>query len=91
MKYWIYEWSEWVIRMLYIAVLTSALCMLLQVDWEKVGGILSQSAVIRGSQLIISPVTAADAGRYRCIVTTQQGTAEGYSMVFISSEFCRYG
>ncbi len=49
-------------------------------------GPLSQFAQVRGGQLYISPVTAADAGRYRCTVVTQGGSTEAFSQVFISGE-----
>ena len=57
---------------------------MLQYEWTKVDGPLSQSAVIRGGQLYITPVTAADAGRYRCVAITTSGTAEAYSQIIIS-------
>ena len=57
---------------------------MLQYEWTKVDGPLSQSAVIRGGQLYITPVTAADAGRYRCVAITTAGTAEAYSQIIVS-------
>ena len=57
---------------------------MLQYEWTKVDGPLSQNAVIRGGQLYITPVTAADAGRYRCVAITTAGTAEAFSQIIIS-------
>ncbi|KAK6175562.1 hypothetical protein SNE40_014001 [Patella caerulea] len=53
-------------------------------EWQKVNGIISPTAVERDGVLEIRQVTAADAGRYRCIATSSAGSTEGYSDVSLS-------
>ena len=52
-------------------------------EWSKVSGQLSPRARDSGGVLIISPVTAADAGRYRCIGQTGAGSDEAYAEVSV--------
>ena len=54
------------------------------IQWSKVIGSLSPSARERDGTLEISPVTAADSGRYRCIAVNAGGRAEAYVDVVVS-------
>ncbi|KAL5013502.1 hypothetical protein ScPMuIL_007772 [Solemya velum] len=52
-----------------------------QIEWRKMSGVLSASATQSDGRLSIHPVTAADAGEYRCTVTNSAGSNEGYALV----------
>ena len=54
-----------------------------ELEWSKVSGRLSPRARESGGVLTISPVTAADAGRYRCIGQTRTGSDEAYAEVSV--------
>jgi len=43
------------------------------VIWDKVGGQLPDQAQLRGSELIIPSITAADEGTYRCTAENDAG------------------
>ncbi|XP_048238836.1 basement membrane-specific heparan sulfate proteoglycan core protein-like isoform X2 [Haliotis rufescens] len=55
-----------------------------QIEWTKVNGVLSPTAIERDGVLEIRGVTAADAGQYRCIATNNAGSSEGYASIEIS-------
>ena len=50
-------------------------------EWSKVSGQMSSRARDSGGVLVISPVTAADGGRYRCVGATRIGSDEAYADV----------
>ena len=56
------------------------------IQWSKVGGQLSQAASERDGILRIQPVTAADAGRYRCLASNEAGRSELYADVSVMGE-----
>ena len=52
------------------------------IEWSKTEGQINPRATERDGILEIRQVTAADAGRYRCTVTTSLGgTLDGYATV----------
>ncbi|XP_067659130.1 basement membrane-specific heparan sulfate proteoglycan core protein-like isoform X2 [Haliotis asinina] len=55
-----------------------------QIEWTKVNGVLSPTAIERDGVLEIRSITAADAGQYRCIATNNAGSSEGYAVIEIS-------
>ncbi|XP_060073482.1 basement membrane-specific heparan sulfate proteoglycan core protein-like [Ylistrum balloti] len=55
-----------------------------QIEWSKINGLLNPRAVQTSEgTLVISQVTAADAGRYRCVAVSSAGTSDGYAEVSI--------
>lgn len=54
-----------------------------QIEWQKVGGVLSPAARERDGVLEIRQLTAADAGQYKCIATSSVGTSEGYATITV--------
>ncbi|KAL3861185.1 hypothetical protein ACJMK2_007245 [Sinanodonta woodiana] len=54
------------------------------IEWSKVNGVLSPRASENEGILEIQQVTAADAGRYRCVATSASGSSEGYAVVEIT-------
>ncbi|XP_021372607.1 basement membrane-specific heparan sulfate proteoglycan core protein-like isoform X2 [Mizuhopecten yessoensis] len=55
-----------------------------QIEWSKMSGLLNPRAVQTSEgTLVISQVTAADAGRYRCAATSSAGSSDGYAEVSI--------
>ena len=54
------------------------------IEWQKVDGALSPTAVERQGVLEIRQVTPADAGQYRCIASNNAGSSEGYAVIDIS-------
>ena len=57
-----------------------------QIEWQKVGGILPRGVREFDGVLEIQQVTAADAGRYRCIATNNAGSSEGYATLNVAGE-----
>ncbi|XP_076452135.1 basement membrane-specific heparan sulfate proteoglycan core protein-like isoform X4 [Babylonia areolata] len=55
-----------------------------QIEWQKVGGRLSPSVREYDGVLEIPRVTAADAGQYRCIATSDVGTSEGFATLRVA-------
>ncbi|XP_041377591.1 basement membrane-specific heparan sulfate proteoglycan core protein-like isoform X3 [Gigantopelta aegis] len=54
------------------------------IEWQKVDGALSPTAVEHQGILEIRQVTPADAGQYRCIATNNAGSSEGFAVLEIS-------
>ncbi|XP_069115040.1 basement membrane-specific heparan sulfate proteoglycan core protein-like isoform X2 [Argopecten irradians] len=55
-----------------------------QIEWSKLNGLLNPRAVQTSEgTLVINQVTAADAGRYRCVATSSAGSSDGYAEVSI--------
>ena len=58
------------------------------IEWMKVDGQMNPRATERGGILEIRQATAADAGRYRCVVrSTTAGINEGFAIVDIEGKF----
>ena len=57
-----------------------------QLEWSKVSGQLSRNARDNNGVLTITPVTAADAGRYRCVGVTSAGSSEAFADVAVLSK-----
>lgn len=54
------------------------------IEWVKMDGILSPSATQSlDGVLEIRQVTAADAGRYRCVATNSAGSSDGIAVVIV--------
>ena len=54
------------------------------IEWMKVDGILNPSATQSVDGLLeIRQVTAADAGRYRCLATSSTGSSDGFAIVSV--------
>ncbi|XP_034337833.2 basement membrane-specific heparan sulfate proteoglycan core protein isoform X5 [Magallana gigas] len=54
------------------------------IEWVKMDGILSPSATQSlDGVLEIRQVTAADAGRYRCVATNSAGSSDGFAVVIV--------
>lgn len=51
------------------------------IEWSRIGAQMNPSATERDGILEIRQVTAADAGRYRCVVQSSAGTSDGYAIV----------
>ncbi|KAM4758606.1 basement membrane-specific heparan sulfate proteoglycan core protein isoform 3-T3 [Cyanocitta cristata] len=58
----------------------------LHYTWEKVNGSLSARVAHRAGLLRLSPVAAADAGTYRCVVTNRVGTTEAFARVAVHGD-----
>ena len=56
------------------------------VEWTKVLGALSPSAVDRNGLLTIRHVTAADAGRYRCSAISGSGRSESFAVISVTGQ-----
>lgn len=57
------------------------------IEWTKVDGALSRLAIQRDDgTLIIPQVTAADAGRYRCVATNSAGSSDGFAIVEVEGK-----
>ena len=55
----------------------------IQVEWSKSERQMSPSAIERDGVLEIPGVTAADAGRYRCLAVSATGRTEVYAEVTV--------
>ncbi|KAK6966048.1 basement membrane-specific heparan sulfate proteoglycan core protein, partial [Biomphalaria glabrata] len=53
------------------------------VEWSKEDGVLSPQARESNGVLDIRQVTSADAGRYKCVATTDIGSSEAYADVIV--------
>ncbi|XP_060586623.1 basement membrane-specific heparan sulfate proteoglycan core protein-like isoform X4 [Ruditapes philippinarum] len=53
------------------------------IEWSRIGAQMNPSATERDGVLEIRQVTAADAGRYRCVVQSSSGSQDGYALVEI--------
>lgn len=52
------------------------------IEWVKIGGVLSPSATQTADGILeIRRVSAADAGRYRCVATNSAGSSDGIAVV----------
>lgn len=56
------------------------------VEWSKEDGVLSPQARESNGVLDIRQVTSADAGRYKCVATTDIGSSEAYADVIVVGE-----
>ncbi|KAK2193775.1 hypothetical protein NP493_5g02050 [Ridgeia piscesae] len=54
------------------------------VEWTKVHGVLSPSAVDRNGVLTIRQVTAADAGRYKCSAISGSVRSESFAVISVT-------
>ena len=55
-------------------------------EWTKVHGVLSPSAVDRNGVLTIRQVTAADAGRYKCSAISGSVRSESFAVISVTGE-----
>ena len=54
------------------------------IEWVKMDGVLSPSATqTLDGVLEIRQVTAADAGRYRCVATNSAGSSDGIAVIIV--------
>jgi len=56
------------------------------VHWQRVDGELPDQAHVRGSELIIPSITAADEGTYRCTVRHDSGEVSRQFTVIIQGQ-----
>ena len=57
------------------------------IEWQRVNALMPPSASESADgQLTIERVTAADAGRYRCVATNSLGTSEGFAVLTVASK-----
>ncbi|XP_025082607.1 basement membrane-specific heparan sulfate proteoglycan core protein-like isoform X8 [Pomacea canaliculata] len=54
-----------------------------QLEWQKIDGVISPSVREIDGRLEIRQVTAADAGRYRCVATSDVGVSEGFVTISV--------
>ena len=57
------------------------------IEWSKMDGQLSTAASDRHGVLRIQPITAADAGRYRCMASNEAGRSELYAEVTVVGQY----
>ncbi|XP_052285983.1 basement membrane-specific heparan sulfate proteoglycan core protein-like isoform X3 [Dreissena polymorpha] len=53
------------------------------IEWSRVDAQMNPTAVERDGILEIRQVSAADAGRYRCVVESSAGSSEGFAIVTV--------
>lgn len=56
------------------------------IEWSRIGAQMNPRAIEREGILEIRQVTAADAGRYRCVVESSGGSNEGYAIVEVEGK-----
>jgi len=56
------------------------------VNWERVDGELPDQARVRGTELIIPSITAADEGTYRCTVRHDAGEVSRQVTVIVQGQ-----
>lgn len=57
-----------------------------QLEWQKIDGVISPSVREIDGRLEIRQVTAADAGRYRCVATSDVGVSEGFVTISVQGK-----
>ena len=61
------------------------------IEWMKVDGILNPSATQSVDGLLeIRQITAADAGRYRCLATSSTGSSDGFAIVSVQGDLSNF-
>lgn len=56
------------------------------IEWSRIGAQMNPGAAEYDGILEIRQITAADAGRYRCVVQSSAGSSEGFAIVEVNGK-----